>query len=266
MIIIRLTLLLLLCVISLPSVAVGLTEPTERPNILFLAVDDLRPELASYDTKTQTPNLDQFAKTALQFDRAYCQQAVCGASRLSIMGGLYPTRSQEQTYHIKDWRDRQPDLVTLNQHFKSNGYRTIGLGKIYHGSGSDGVDEANWSQWHKLSAPGYVLPESIAASRKNLEHKRGPLTELADVEDQTYIDGKRAHKAADLLSELAKDTDRSEPFFLAVGLAKPHLPFVAPKKYWDLYQRDQFKMPSNTGIPSGYPCLLYTSPSPRDRG
>ena len=253
---IRLILPLLICFISLafsPATAPARTEPVQRPNVLFLAIDDLRPELASYGAKVQTPNLDRFARTAMQFDRAYCQQAVCGASRLSIMSGLYPTHTKEQTYHIKDWRSRHPDLLTLNQHFKANGYRTIGLGKIYHASSGKGVDEANWSQWIKVSAPGYVTPESKAARKENTEHNRGPLTELADVDDETYVDGQRAIKAAELLGQLAKDSDQSQPFFLAVGLTKPHLPFVAPKKYWDLYQRDQFKMPSNVGIPEGYP-------------
>ena len=239
--------ILLASVCFLPTAA-NATEPLQKPNILFVAIDDLRPELATYGAKVVTPNLDQFAQTCVQFDRAYCQQAVCGASRLSIMGGLYPTRSKEQTYHIKDWRKRHPKLLTLNQHFSANGYQTIGLGKIYHGTSGSGVDEKNWSRWIKVSASSYALPESKPTD----EGLRGPLTEMADVNDQKYADGKRAQKAAELLKQLA-DSKQDKPFFLAVGLTKPHLPFVAPKKYWDLYQRDQFKMPSNTGIPEGYP-------------
>ena len=106
------------------------TEQDPPPNVLFIAVDDLRPELGTYGTNIKTPNIDMLAKTGMRFDRAYCQQAVCGASRLSIMGGLYPTKTKEQTFHVSGWRNRHPDLLTINQHFGQNGYRTIGLGKI----------------------------------------------------------------------------------------------------------------------------------------
>lgn len=254
----RFTILFLLCLFA--AVPVVGSEPTKQPNVLFIAVDDLRPELATYGAKVVTPNLDKFARTSLQFDQAYCQQAVCGASRLSIMSGLYPTHTQEQTFHIEDWRKRHPDVLTMNQHFTDNGYQTIGLGKIYHGTSGSGVDQANWSSWIRLSASGYALPENIAMVDRKLD-KRGPTTEMADVKDQVYVDGQRAQKAADILKELATESDRTKPFFLAVGFTKPHLPFVAPKKYWDLYQRDQFEMPPNKGIPEGYPHYAANLPA-----
>ena len=180
----------------------------ERPNVLFIAVDDLRPELATYGAKVKTPNLDRFAASGIRFDRAYCQQAVCGASRLSIMGGLYPTKTKEQNYHVTGWRKRHPDLLTMNQHFRANGYETVGTGKIYHGSGGEGVDPKNWDEWIQVTGKSYVLPESTAEQRRRIAANpgktgkdfRGMTTESADVSDGTYTDGARALMGVKLIS------------------------------------------------------------------
>ena len=245
----------LLCILT----ALVDLNAAERPNVLFIAVDDLRPELSCYGTKVQTPNIDKLAASGMQFNRAYCQQAVCGASRLSLMSGLYPTLTGEQTFHVDGWRKRHPNLVTMNQHFRTQGYTTVGLGKIYHGSGGAGVDRHNWDKWHMVSADHYALEantkalaEALAAAKQSHSHgtPKGPATEMADVSDDTYVDGKRARKTVALLKGLA---GKDKPFFLAVGFTKPHLPFVAPKKYWDLYQREDFNMPENAGLPPGYP-------------
>lgn len=236
----------------------------EKMNVLFIAVDDLRPELATYGANVKTPHFDRFASTALRFDRAYCQQAVCGASRLSLLGGLYPTRTKEQTFHVEGWRQRWPELITINQHYKANGFTTIGLGKIYHGAGGPGVDPQNWDRWLEPSAPLYALPKNRTAHLRadskvgnRRDPAKGPLTEIADVPDDAYSDGLRAAEAVKILKRFGEDVtgsrNSSPPFFLAVGLTKPHLPFTAPKKYWDLYQREDFQMPPNKGIPPGYP-------------
>ena len=225
-----------------------------RPNVLFISIDDLRPELGTYGTKALTPNIDKLASAGVRFDHAYCNQAVCGASRLSLMTGLYPEKTGERSFHVTGWRERFPDTITLNQHFMSNGYNTIGLGKIYHDNHGDGVDMKNWSQWLKVSGSAYVNPES----RKNMRvtqsstkvRRRGPATEAGGEGSIEYTDSKRAKKAAELLGELAQ---KDKPFFLAVGFTKPHLPFNAPKKFWDLYEREDFSMPANTGMPPGYP-------------
>lgn len=230
----------------------------DKPNILFIAVDDLRPELATYGATVQTPNIDRFAASGIRFDRAYCQQAVCGASRLSIMGGLYPTKTKEQTFHVTGWRKRYPDLLTLQQYFGQNGYHTVGSGKIYHGSSGPGVDPENWDEWIMVNGKGYALEESMAeAKRRQAAHPnadpkdfRGMTTELADVADEVYIDGARAVDAAERVKKLAS---KNEPFFFAVGFIKPHLPFTAPKRYWDLYERESFHMPANLFVPPGYP-------------
>ena len=249
---IRKLLLVLTACCSVCSVA-ATKEPaaeSSRPNVLFIAVDDLRPELGCYGTRALTPNIDRLAKAGLQFDRAYCNQSVCGASRISLMTGLYPEFTGERTYHVTGWRKRWPNIVTLNQHFKQNGYTTIGLGKIYHGSGGDGVDPDNWTEWIKVSGKEYGDPASLKAKRNRNGRSRGPSTESADVADDSHFDGNRAKVGAARLHQLVK---AGKPFFLAVGFTKPHLPFVAPKKYWDLYRSQRFALPDNIGIPPGYP-------------
>ena len=241
----------------------------DRPNVLFIAVDDLRPELETYGAVPKTPNLNKIALTGVRFDRAYCQQAVCGASRLSIMSGLYPTMTKEQTFHVDGWRERHPDLLTMNQHFRKSGFKTIGIGKIYHGTQGVGVDPKNWNRWIKLDSPEYLVPENnekMMAFKKagkvgdEKDPPKGPTTESADVNDNAYADGKRARRAAKILKGLSEAKDK-KPFFLAVGFTKPHLPFNAPKKYWDLYDRADFKMPPNKGLPPGYPSYAANLPA-----
>jgi len=233
-----------------------------RPNVLFVAVDDLRPELACYGTRGQpvrakTPRLDGLAESGVRFAHAYCNQAVCGASRVSLMTGLYPEYTNERTYHVTDWRKRWADVVTMNQHFKANGYTTVGLGKIYHGTGGPGVDPENWTEWIKVGGKGYADPASWKQKRirdplpgSKKASVRGPSTEAADVADDVYADGMRAAEGVRQIKKLAA---AGKPFFLAVGFTKPHLPFNAPTRYWDLYKREDFALPENLGVPPGYP-------------
>lgn len=225
---------------------------SSQPNVLFIAVDDLRPELGCYGARAHTPNIDRLAASGMRLDRAYCNQAVCGASRVSLMTGLYPEFTGERSYHVTDWRKRWPDVVTLNQHFKANGYTTIGLGKIYHGSREPGVDPENWTEWVTVGGREYGDPASLKArnTRERRGRTRGPSTEAADVPDDTHFDGNRAKVGAARIYKLARS---DKPFFLAVGFTKPHLPFVAPQKYWDLYKRENFGLPANLGVPPGYP-------------
>ena len=225
-------------------------ENRTRPNVLFIAVDDLRPELGCYGAAAKTPNIDRLAASGLRFDRAYCNQAVCGASRVSLMTGLYPEFTGERTYHVTDWRKRWADVVTLNQHFKANGYTTIGMGKIYHGSGGPGVDPENWTEWVMVGGKEYNDPASLKNMRDRNGRRRGPSTEAHTAGDEAHADGNRAKVGAARLRQLAKE---ERPFFLAVGFTKPHLPFNAPQKYWDLYKRDDFHLPENLKVPPGYP-------------
>ncbi|MCA9249242.1 MAG: sulfatase [Planctomycetales bacterium] len=226
------------------------STPAARPNVLFIAVDDLRPELACYGAPARTPHIDQLAKTGMQFERAYCNQAVCGASRVSLMTGLYPEFTGERTYHVTNWRRRWAHIVTLNQHFTNHGYTTVGLGKIYHGSAGPGVDPEHWSQWLTVKGQEYAEPARLEFVRDRNGRRRGPATENATTSDETHFDGNRAHVGAEQIEKL---TEAGEPFFLAVGFTKPHLPFVAPQKYWDMYQRESFRLPPNLGVPPGYP-------------
>ncbi|MEY2820569.1 MAG: hypothetical protein RL105_141 [Verrucomicrobiota bacterium] len=225
-----------------------------RPaNVLFIAVDDLRPELlASGSDVIRTPNLDRIAAKGTTFDRAYCQQAVCSPSRSSLMTGRRPdsTRVWDLDTHF---RVALPDAVTLGQHFKNNGYFVQGMGKIFHG----GFDDAlTWSTpWQTPKAAQYASPEAIKAAQapENKDGKgrgRGPAVESADVPDDTYTDGKVARLAAQTLTELKR---KNQPFFLAVGMAKPHLPFVAPKKYWDLYDPARIYVPKFQELPKDAP-------------
>ena len=252
-----------ICFGGLGRAVAGPSPASDRPNVLFIAVDDLRPELACYGTrgnriKTKTPRLDKLAESGVLFTRAYCNQAVCGASRLSIMTGLYPEFTDERTFHVSDWRKRWAHVVTMNQHFKANGYTAVGLGKVFHGTGGPGVDPENWTEWIKVGGQGYANPESLKQTRESKNHapggaatrSKGPATEAADGADDVYSDGMRAAEGVRQIEKLAA---ADKPFFLAVGFTKPHLPFNAPTKYWDLYKREDFALPDNLGVPPGYP-------------
>ena len=225
----------------------------DRMNVLFIAVDDLRPEAhASGSDVIRTPNLDRIVARGTTFERAYCQQAVCSPSRSSLMTGRRPdaTRVWDLETHF---RKALPDAVTVAQHFKNNGYFTQGMGKIFHG----GYDDApSWSvPWGTPKAPTYASAEAQKqqADPANTNKKgkmKGPATEAGDVADDYYVDGKVARLAASTLAELKK---KGQPFFLAVGMARPHLPFVSPKKYWDLYDPSKIYVPAYAKIPEGTP-------------
>ena len=244
----------------------------KRPNILFIAVDDLRPELGCYGASTiKSPNIDRIADAGIVFNRAYCQQGVCGPSRASVMTGARPdtTKVWDLQTHF---RRALPDVVTLGQHFKQHGYFVQGLGKIYHGR----LDDApTWSlPWQSPDASTYALPDNMDPDRRQsgahprgetpaIKRKkgktgfnsRGPAFESADVPDETFADGKIAELAVGALRNLSKS---DAPFFLAVGFMKPHLPFVAPKKYWDLYDPAAIKLAPNKFRPVDAPKYAVT--------
>jgi len=224
-----------------------------KPNVLFIAVDDLRPEPAAAGrNRAVTPNIARIAARGTTFDRAYCQQALCSPSRSSLMTGRRPdaTRVWDLEAHF---RTALPDAVTIGQHFQAHGYVVQGMGKIFH----NGIDDPpTWSiPWQNPLAPIYVRPDAIAIAsdprnRDATGKPRGPATEAADVPDDTYLDGKVARLAAETLASLKR---RGEPFFLAVGMIRPHLPFVAPKRYWDLYDPATIPAPAFQELPHGAP-------------
>lgn len=224
---------------------------SQRQNILFIAVDDLRPALGCYgDPLSKTPQMDQFARSSRRFDRAYTQQAVCGPSRTSLLTGLLPDHTR--VWHNRNrFRDVKPGHVTLPQFFKENGYQTLSLGKIFSGDVRE-LDPDSWSEPEVLKATGwknYLLPENQGPG------KHAPWEE-ANVDDVSYPDGKLAALAIQRLEELSRE---AHPFFLAVGFFKPHLPFNAPKKYWDLYDPPALDLIGDEGAVAGAPELsLHT--------
>lgn len=224
----------------------------ERPNVLFLAVDDLRAELGCYGSEhIQSPNIDALADRGLLFERAYCQQAVCNPSRASLLTGLRPS-----TLGIWDlpthFRETKPEVVTLPQHFKQNGYFTQGIGKIFHNWRQDQFqgDAASWSAPEVLhyNTHGADRPLVDGPIPPNLEPT--PRCEMRAVPDEAYFDGRIAALALEALGELSQ---REAPWFLAVGFWKPHADFNAPKSYWDLYDRSNIPLPVHPDPPEDVP-------------
>ncbi len=238
------------------SQSAGARVDAAPPNVLFIAIDDLRPTLGCYGDKIAiTPNIDRLASRGTVFKRAYCQQAVCSPSRLSLLTGRRP-----DTIRVWDlrthFREAIPDVVTLPQHFKHSGYHTQSLGKIYHGSGKPSKDPRSWSvrpQYDFVRDPKlrYALPKN----RQGQGLKR-LATEAADVANNVYIDGIVCEAAMRTLSELKA---KKKPFFLAVGFRKPHLPFCAPQKYWELYDRSIIPLPAGDTHPQDAPELATRS-------
>lgn len=234
-----------------------------RPNILFIAIDDLRPELGCYGSDVAiTPHMDALASDGLLFDRAYCQQAICSPSRASLMTGARPdTIGVVENYTY--FRDANPDIITLPQHLWANGYETVRTGKIYHNT-AFGDEEKSWSrspsaervreQWGEpvrfaLEENGGIRAEKIAQLGADAHSAllKGPAYESADVPDQTYEDGYNTDLAIDTLKDMLQKGQ--EPFFLGLGLKKPHLDFIAPQRYWDLYDRDSLPIADQTEAP-----------------
>lgn len=247
-----------------------------RKNVLFIAIDDLRPELGCYGhAMVRSPNIDRLAKSGTLFERAYCQQAVCAPSRASLLTGRRPdtTKVYDLKTHI---RTTMPNVVALQQHFKNNGYFSEGIGKLFH-PGLE--DDASYSVPHRNPPGGnWVTEENIRmqtvggkltkdtgndAESTGTTRMRPNATESADVPDDAYIDGKMSVMAIESLQRLAPKATATkagerQPFFLGVGFRKPHLPFCAPKKYWDLYDRSKIPLPYKER-PKNAPDVAFTT-------
>lgn len=244
----------ILIVHLLLTVFVGLKlsaqEKNKKLNVLFFLIDDLRPNLGCYgDRLAITPNIDRLARRGIVFNRAYCQQAVCNPSRTSMLTGLRP--DETGVYNLQaHFRKKVPEAITLPQAFKESGYNTVGLGKVFHALSAT-LDSVSWTRsLTNYGGRNYVLPENLKGrgAKKNI-------TEMPDVPDISYEDGKIAGDAVKFLSGASKS---SQPFFLAVGFKKPHAPYCAPKKYWDLYQRDAFGV-LNRERPKDAPAIAFHS-------
>ncbi len=240
----------------------------EKPNVLFIAVDDMNNDLGCYGhPQVKSPNIDRLAARGVKFDRAYCQYPLCSPSRSSLMTGLRPdtTRVFDLTYRF---RQGLPDVVTLSQCFMQQGYSATRVGKIYHYGnpgdiGTSGLDDPQ--SWQKVFNPAGRDKTALEPDIVNLTPKRGlgsSLSLLADKtgKDEDHTDGKVATQAIELLEKRS-----SEPFFLAVGFYKPHCPYIAPQKYFDLYPQEQITLPelaadARSAAPD--PALASTRPWP----
>lgn len=237
-------------------------EAEQQPNILFIAVDDLRTELGCYGAdEIITPNIDKIADDGTVFLNAYCNAAVCGASRASLMTGIYPIPNKRFVNYLARADKEMPGVTTLAEHLKAEGYHTISNGKIFHH-----LDDSpqSWSEpaWRPDSIKGVITNDDLVwhnphanELHDNLE-KRGPFYDEADVPDNAYADGLITDKTIEDLSRLSQ---MDKPFFLAYGLIKPHLPFNAPKKYWDMYNREEISLADNRYKPHNAPKALNTS-------
>ncbi len=249
-----------------------------EPNILFIAVDDLRPELGCYGAgQVISPNIDRLAAEGVRFDRAYCQSAVCNPSRTSLLTGLYP-----DTHGVRDlythFRDTIPDVVTLPQRFKNHGYHSAAIGKIYH---NDLPDPQSWSE-PRIQIPGFPYdPDAVYVDDDNMDYLerrkieltaegradkyidplgewylKASATEMPDVADNAYYDGAQTDVAVEKLAELSK---RDEPFFFGVGYYRPHLPYNVPRRYWDMYDRDSIELAPNDYPPIDAPPMALNN-------
>ena len=252
----------------------GLAAQRKRPNVLFLTVDDLRPELGIYGAShVRSPNLDALGRTGMVFTRAYCQQAVCNPSRASVLTGLRPDTLR--VWDLKTgFRETKPDAITLPQHFRQSGYHTVNSGKLFHNVLPDPV---SWSE-PEMRIDGYPFdPDAVyrdadqvewLEQRKTQIRKQGQeqqhidrygqwylksgAYEAPDVPDNAYYDGAQTDAAILKLSELKR---RKQPFFFGVGYYRPHLPLNAPKKYWDLYDRKKLPLAANPFLPQNAPLM-----------
>ena len=248
-------------------------QVADKMNVLFIIADDMRPELGCYGVDDViTPHIDKFAGEATVFQNAYCNIPVSGASRASLFTGMYPCYPHRFTAFDASAQKDCPDATPLPECFKKNGYYAVSNGKVFHnikdhadgwsetpwrvhpeGYGKDWAEYNKWELWQNDESSRYIHPKTL----------RGPFCESADVSDTTYIDGRVARKT---IADLRRLKDKKEPFFLACGFWKPHLPFNAPKKYWDLYKEGDIRPAQNPYRPKGLPKQVSSSGEIRGYG
>ncbi len=237
----------------------GDAAAAERPNVLLILVDDLKPALGCYgDPLAQTPNMDRLAARGMRFDLAYCNQAVCAPSRFTLMLGSHSTSTG--LYGLgSQLRQRLPDAVTLPQYFAKHGYRVESLGKVFHiGHGNQGDPQSFLVEHFHDKVIEYADPASTGGGQLTREEAyftnqklgqigslpRGAAFESPDVADETYADGRVANETVRRLQAAnQRRADNGTPFFIVAGFARPHLPFSAPKRYWDLYEAALLPLP-----------------------
>jgi iduronate 2-sulfatase len=265
----RLTLAVLTAIFALADAGASRSSAAERPNVLLILVDDLKPALGCYGDPTAiTPSIDRLAARGMRFELAYCNQAVCAPSRFTLMLGSHSTSTG--LYGLgSQLRKIVPDAVTLPQHFDRHGYRTESLGKVFHiGHGNQGDPDSFQVPHFHDKVIEYADPASTDGGKLTREEAyftnqklseigslpRGAAFESPDVADDAYADGR---VAAETVKRLAAAKERREKdgtqFFIAAGFARPHLPFSAPRKYWDLYDPEKLPLSFVEGPPAGAP-------------
>lgn len=245
--------------LSCSCLSVTALQAQARMNVLFLIVDDLRPELGCYGSGAViSPHIDALARHATVFHNAYCNVPVSGASRASLLTGAYPDFSRRRFVGAETYAQQDlPGVTTLPQAFREQGYRTLSVGKVFHhhDDRTDSWSETPWivspasGDWALYNKWG-VWKNEVPEADLHPQSHRGPYCEGADVPEEHYEDYRIARKAVEELNRLKEG---AQPFFLAVGFRKPHLPFIAPKKYWDLYRRDTLRIADNRYRPEGLP-------------
>ncbi|MCA9248116.1 MAG: sulfatase [Planctomycetales bacterium] len=246
----------LLITVALCLVA-SFVEAGGRPNILFLVADDLNCAIGPYGDKAAvTPHLDRLAARGLVFERAYCQQAVCNPSRSSFLTGLRPdtVKVDDLRKYFRESALGGSTLITLPQYFKNHGYFCQNIGKMFHNMGET-QDRRSWSIDEVLYKGTHAADTVYANTPEPLRSRsiaKAPVTEALDVPDTAYRDGQIANLAAAMLRDHPAD---GQPFFLAIGFWRPHLPFVAPKKYWDLYDPQAIPAPNPAEAPEKVPAI-----------
>lgn len=275
---------LVLIVLSCQNTFAQIVKEPKKPNVLFIIVDDLKPILGCYgDPFVKTPNIDRFAKEGVVFTNAYCQQAVCGPSRASFLTGMRPDYTGVWDLET-EMRNINPEILSMPQFFKQNGYITAGIGKVFDSRSVDeNIDKPSWSiPFYKKSNDYYPKEMGKAKGRyrgvkvleeieiyekiggaKGLTGKElsnfikinaKPSVESLDIPDNAYIDGATVLHSKDILKVLKEN---AKPFFFAVGITKPHLPFAVPKKYWDLYNRDEIQLAEFRENANNSPLVAY---------
>jgi iduronate 2-sulfatase len=238
-------------------------QKSMKPNVLFIIVDDLRPELGFYGSKRViSPNIDKLASESNLFKNAYCNSAVCGPSRASLLTGLRPIPNKR----FKNWNSRADEeakgITTLPEQLKNNGYHTISNGKVMHhqDDSPEAWSELSWRSGNNRGASFHVYNDNNdwlnPASANFVKDRKGPYLEAADVVDSAYHDGEITNKTISDLRRMAKS---KQPFFIATGFWRPHLPFNAPKKYWDLYDAAKIPLANNRFPIKNAPDFLSSS-------
>ena len=236
------------------SVLVGFAECGNKKNVLFFAIDDLRTDLGAYgQSYIKSPNIDELSSKSLVFERAYCQVAVCSPSRASLLTGRRPDTNHVWRIANDEYWRTFTNATTIPQYFRENGYISIGMGKIFHPGPPSGYDDKKYS-W---SLPYYHSP----VESKYANHSSSWWS-FDGYADNQLPDGQIADKAIQYLKDIKMNRTKgdSQPFFLAVGFHKPHLPFVAPSKYFEMYPPpSEIKLAKNPKVPEGMPPVAYST-------